>query len=98
MTGIEAIAAERQRQIDVEGYTPEHDQEHHNVHQLEDAALAYIATARGGEPPAGLYWWPWDKAAFKPSTTERDLAKAGALIAAALDSLVAPAAVGGETP
>ena len=28
MTGVELIAAERQRQIEVEGWTPEHDDAH----------------------------------------------------------------------
>jgi hypothetical protein len=36
MTGAELIAQERQRQIDVEGYTPEHD----NEHDLGELALA----------------------------------------------------------
>lgn len=37
MTGIEAIAAERQRQIEKEGWTPEHDDEH------DDGSLALVA-------------------------------------------------------
>ena len=31
--------------------------------------------------------WPWDKESFKPTTSLRDLVKAGALIAAAIDRL-----------
>lgn len=37
MTGIELIAAERARQISVEGYTPEHDDE------LSDSELGFAA-------------------------------------------------------
>lgn len=37
MTGIELIAAERQRQIDEEGWTPSHDDEH------TDGSLALAA-------------------------------------------------------
>jgi len=42
MTGAEMIAAERQRQIDVEGYTPEHDDEY-TGHKLAMAAVCYAA-------------------------------------------------------
>lgn len=40
MTGIELIAAERQRQIDQEGWTPEHDDEHADG-SLSAAAACY---------------------------------------------------------
>lgn len=82
-TGAEAIAAERQRQIDVEGYTPEHDAGHYVETYLE-AAEAYIQTARGN-PNIGELTWPWELATFKPTFGRRDLVKAGALIAAAID-------------
>ena len=39
-TGIELIADERQRQIEVEGWTPEHDDEH-NDQSLQRAANCY---------------------------------------------------------
>lgn len=38
-TGIELIAEERQRQIDVEGWTPEHDDEHTDESLAMAAAL-----------------------------------------------------------
>lgn len=44
-TGIERIAAERQRQIDVEGWTPEHDDEHDDG-SLAMAACCYAAPAK----------------------------------------------------
>ena len=40
-TGLEIIAAERQRQIEQEGWTPEHDAEHVN----DEMAIASICTA-----------------------------------------------------
>lgn len=43
-TGIELIAEERQRQIEKEGWTPEHDSEHDNM-ELSGAAGCYIANA-----------------------------------------------------
>lgn len=44
MTGAERIAAERRRQIEAEGWTPEHDDEH--VHgEIAWAAVCYAAPA-----------------------------------------------------
>ena len=95
-TGTQAIAAERQRQIDEEGYTPEHDAEHRVV-ELLHASIAYLHAARSAPLHLSLQWWPWPADTFKPETqtpwefgtqpSRRDLAKAGALIAAAIDRL-----------
>lgn len=117
LTGIERIAAERLRQIEVEGWTPEHDLMH-TPDELEKAAACYTLHTQGLpyknvptnsiEPPRGgpvipstyisvPYMWPWDPKWWKPGPTrERDLEKAGALIAASIDlramlaSLTAP--------
>lgn len=85
--GIDLIAAERERQVIEEGYTPEHDAGH--AHALVDAARAYAhaGAVRAGSTPLG---WPWAPEDWKPSGDPvRNLAKAGALIAAAIDSLEA---------
>ena len=92
MTGVETIAAERQRQIDVEGWTPEHDDQHDRG-ELAAAAECYAALAsdqendipRSSEVPLQFPFAPeW----WKPSNNpERNLAKAGALVAAELDRL-----------
>lgn len=99
MTGIELITQERQRQIDSEGYTPEHDDEH----DLGELGLA-----------AALYALPYDARVLdnhpllkqddfiglqialeigcdfivkpEPDNIKR-LVKAGALIAAEIDRL-----------
>ena len=93
MTGIERIAAERQRQLDQEGWTPEHDNQHTDA-ALALAALCYLKSAVccvvDGDPgeiknQAG---WPWYFAWWKPSADPiRNLEKAGALIAAEIDRL-----------
>ncbi len=94
MNGAELIAAERQRQIDVEGWTPEHDDEHVNG-ELIVAGITYgavavlqlngIGTDRVETPPAT---WPWDPKWWKPSEDiTRNLVKAGALIAAEIDRI-----------
>lgn len=85
--GAERIALERQRQIEQEGWTPEHDREHKQNEMIEAAmCYAYPDTAARhpvGDPPAG---WPWEKKWWKPSPSRvRNLEIAGALIAAEID-------------
>lgn len=78
-TGASMIADERQRQIEEEGWTPEHDDQH------EDLELLYAAEAyMFGDPDA----WPWEEDSFKPTSKIRDLVRAGALIAAEIDRLL----------
>lgn len=105
MTGAERIAAERQRQIDVEGYTADHDVAHDSA-DLAHAADCYLQAAiftHAGwrvQGPGAIYGdppqlpvardWPWERAAWKPSDDPiRNLEKAGALIAAEIDRLAA---------
>lgn len=86
MTGAEIITEERQRQQTVEGWTAEHDDEH-TARQLVWAAVAYAKFAPNelNRPPAD---WPWEDAWWKPSDDPiRNLARAGALIAAEIDRL-----------
>ena len=104
-TGIELIAEERQRQIDVEGYGEQHDL-HHSPRELIQAADTYLESAdltlHSKEFCSSSTWhqtnlpfyrneikrnWPWEQESFKPTTDIRDLVKAGALIAAAIDRL-----------
>lgn len=91
-TGIERIAAERQRQVEVEGWTPEHDDEHDGG-QMSAAATAYafqghLATAVRFFARDPIGFWPWDVSWWKPSDDPiRNLEKAGALIAAEIDRL-----------
>lgn len=85
MTGAELIAAERKRQIDVEGYSKTSDALYVNG-ELVRAAVCYVEST--GDPQASL-WWPWDVKHWKPSNRVRDLTKAGALIAAEIDRLLA---------
>lgn len=84
MTGIELITEERRRQIEERGFTVVHDALH-SPQQLADAAIAYAMHPFYRR--ARFNWWPWQPSAFKPSRNRvRDLAKAGALIAAAIDA------------
>ena len=86
MTGIELIAAERTRQIEEEGYSVHHD-DRHSKRELQWAALAYIDFPQADSRPH--FFWPWDAASWKPTGIPlRDLAMAGALIAAEMDRLL----------
>jgi hypothetical protein len=90
-TGIERIAAERQRQIEAEGWTPEHDDAHADA-ELVRAAICYAQHGSGfdfGSECNHHYLWPWDQSWWKadPDNRVRSLEKAGALIAAEIDRL-----------
>lgn len=81
MTGIELIAAERQRQITEEGWSAENDAKY-TKNELVLAAVCYLV------PTWVKTFWPWrDFKWWKPSpdTSTRNLEKAGALIAAEID-------------
>lgn len=86
-SGIDLIIDERQRQIDVEGWSLSHDDEHDDG-ELTAAAICYIKAAG---PPEGRWSkprWPWQREAWKPSADPvPNLVKAGALIAAEIDRL-----------
>lgn len=86
-SGAELIAAERDRQVSAEGWTPEHDDQHTRG-ELAKAAGVYAMPFNGSWKLAN---WPWpDGLKPAPPTTEariRELEKAGALIAAEIDRL-----------
>jgi hypothetical protein len=100
LSGAELIAAERSRQTEVEGWTPEHDDQLDRCELLYAAEnyqelahfIAYTgrtdaATYYRGRPPRAATWpFGWD---WKPNHTDpvRNLVKAGALIAAEIDRL-----------
>lgn len=88
MNGIELIAQERKRQIEEEGWTAEHDDKW-TCGELTKAAAFYALY--GVELPAGLGFvselWPWGMQWCKPKNRLRNLARAGALIAAEIDRL-----------
>lgn len=98
---LEDIASERHRQIEVEGWTPEHDDCH--AHGELAAAAATYAVLRShvgainGPGSAMLEeLWPWNASWWKPTSPRRDLIKAGALIVAEIERLDRLAARGGN--
>ncbi|HGM4821483.1 TPA: hypothetical protein ACKP7E_000402 [Pseudomonas aeruginosa] len=85
------VQAERRRQSEAEGWTPEHDDEHSHG-QMARAAACY-ALAGSSAPNDGTaallvsLAWPWDEQWWKPSTARRDLVKAGALVLAEIERI-----------
>lgn len=85
------VQAERRRQVEAEGWTPEHDDEH-SYGQMGRAAACY-ALAGSSAPNDGTaallvsLAWPWDEQWWKPSTARRDLVKACALALAEIERL-----------
>ncbi|TEG58049.1 hypothetical protein IPC1331_31040 [Pseudomonas aeruginosa] len=85
------VQAERRRQVEAEGWTPEHDDEHSHG-QMARAAACY-ALAGSSAPNDGTaallvsLAWPWDQQWWKPSTPRRDLVKACALALAEIERL-----------
>jgi len=77
-SGIELIAEERQRQIEKEGWSTEHD-DLHKESQLCRAALAYEENDKS--------IFPWDEQWWKPTTEVRNLVKAGSLNLAEIQRL-----------
>lgn len=88
-TGINLIAIERARQIEHEGWSPEHDAEH-DRDDLAMAAVCYATPERVRHMQRSREkYWPWARAYWKPTPDDRvrELVKAGALIAAEIDRL-----------
>ncbi len=99
LTGTGLIAAERARQIAVEDWSPEHDDDHECA-ELAEAAACYathpdrremVTEPNGPRNPPVTYPadWPWDPMWWKPTPNDRvrELVKAGALCAAEIDRL-----------
>lgn len=82
------VLAERRRQVEAEGWTPEHD-DAYDSGSLAKAAACYALSSVGvrGDDDAQLRFWPWLDTWWKPSTPRRDLVKAGALILAEIERL-----------
>lgn len=87
-TGIELIKEERERQINEEGWTPEHDDEH-AVGELAMAGSCYAMIPEYRPAELAPLGWPWSDKWYKPTPKDRvrELQKAGALIAAEIDRL-----------
>ena len=82
------VANERERQKAVEGWAPEHDDEHTGA-SLAQAAACYALGRRRLESIGGyrVDLWPWEDEAWKPKDARRNLVRAGALILAEIERI-----------
>ena len=95
MSVIEEIAAERRRQIEAEGWTPDHDDADEREGQLAGAAACYAfgEILYTGEPSVpgvvrnAATVWPWAERFWKPKDRRRNLIRAAALIVAEVERM-----------
>ncbi len=86
-TGIELITEERTRQIEIEKFDANHDK-NNAVGELANAASCYAMDPRIRPDELPPCHWPWlDFWKPTPNNRIKELAKAGALIAAEIDRL-----------
>lgn len=88
-TGIQLITEERKRQVEVEGWTADHDYQH-DEQEIRKAAVWYAMSEYEREAylMSGETLWMWEQKWFKPAPNKiGELIKAGALIAAEIDRL-----------
>lgn len=76
---MQAVIAERYRQIEQEGWSLEHDDDH-APRELALAGAGYVRQA--GRSVLVPMDWPWSKDWWKPTGFRRDLVKGSALIVA----------------
>lgn len=81
------VAAERRRQIEAEGWTPSHDDEHSNS-SLAEAAGCYALWGRAypekGRCPGA---WPWEAHHWNPKEPRANYVRASALLLAEIERL-----------
>lgn len=86
------VFIERRRHVEVEGFTPEHD-DSHDAGEIAGAAAAYAAYRSHAKPETIMGYdviemlWPWSPRWWKPKDRRRDLVRAGALIIAEIERL-----------
>lgn len=92
---IAEIADERLRQVQEEGWSPEHDDEHAGG-EMADAAACYAASSvslkrevvfRGERMGVWRNVWPFAHSWWKPKSRRRDLVRAAALIVAEIERI-----------
>lgn len=88
------VFGERKRQQNVEGWTPEHDDQHESGEMSRAAGLYAISAGFASKYLEGETKtcpvpdsWPWADEWWKPTNTRRDLVKAAALILAEIERI-----------
>lgn len=92
MSVIEEIAAERRRQVEQEGWSEKHDDQH-GLGEMAHAAAAYALAGRrlfvsnSTLEGADLFPSGWARKWWKPKTRRKDLIRSAALIVAEIERL-----------
>lgn len=92
---LAAIAGERRRQVEAEGWAPEHDDSHANGEMAVAAGFYALINGWPYDRPGALgtslrgcpSYWPWDAEWWKPSTAWRNLKKSSALTLAEMERI-----------
>lgn len=79
------IQTERSRQIAIEGWSPDHDDQRHQEGDLGRAGAAYALKSAGVR--TAKKHWPWGDEGWKPKSKREDLIRAAALIVAEIERL-----------
>lgn len=77
------VVRERERQIEKEGWTPEHDDSHPNG-SLAEAGACYAMAFENQPMPMD---WPWEVNWWKPKDRRSNLVRAAALLIAEIERL-----------
>ena len=89
MSVVNEIAAERTRQVEVEGWSHKHD-DAHTKGEMADAAACYLIHrpfSNHTRISTTRVFWPWAAEWWKPKDRRQDLVRAGALIVAEIERL-----------
>lgn len=81
---VQAVIAERIRQVEIEGWSHEHDDDQ-VPGELAAAGAAYVKQAHrhfSGDLDGPPGFWPWAMTWWKPTNFRRDLVKGAALVVA----------------
>ncbi|MDP5672402.1 hypothetical protein P3771_29565 [Pseudomonas aeruginosa] len=87
------VQAERRRQVEAEGWTPEHDDAHSHGEMAQAAGCyALHAGGIGTDWPGGIrngsaLFWPWDEEWWKPKSARENIVRACALGLAEIERL-----------
>jgi hypothetical protein len=83
---IEDVIAERKRQVEVEGFTTDHDDAYMRG-ELAKAAACYALKASGLVDTLAQRFWPWTRDWWKPKDPRANLVRAAALVIAEIERL-----------
>lgn len=90
---LSEVAAERQRQVTEEGWSPAHDDAHEHGQLAKAGGIYALRASLADDETSGWFGevfarkWPWARKWWKPTNPRRDLVKAAALILAEIERL-----------